>query len=68
MNQDAMGFHCVHCNVSFPFQSKYDRHLESMKHKQFLMAMEEMNNEVTCTCTSDTSSASSDIDSMVSIF
>lgn len=55
--KDAGEFHCMHCNISFPFQSKYDRHLKCNTHRHFATAMdahlEDMDNTSDSTISSE---------------
>ena len=37
---DFLEFECVHCDLTFPFESKYCRHLDSDSHKRFVSSLE----------------------------
>ena len=49
----VMDFYCSSCNTVFPFKSKYERHLQSSKHRHFVIAREVVD---TCSDTDDNDS------------
>ena len=52
---NVLGFFCSICNCTFDFKCKYERHLETTKHKQFALVFGE--EEMYESCDDDDSAA-----------